>query len=143
MFYNKSCSYTFLKIHRKKPVPGLTPATLLKKRLWHRCFPVNFTKFLRNLFYRTPTDDCFFMTEWCKKTLDQDNHNITYFHVYAHNSEINAMIVRLRLILNFITIIKINLIIISTSKFFFFTSYILVIFYSILRISPKLRRVTK
>ena len=23
------------------------PATLLKKRLWHRCFPVNFTKFLR------------------------------------------------------------------------------------------------
>ena len=23
------------------------PATLLKKRLWHRCFPVNFVKFLR------------------------------------------------------------------------------------------------
>ena len=23
------------------------PATLLKKRLWHRCFPVNFAKFLR------------------------------------------------------------------------------------------------
>ena len=23
------------------------PATLLKKRLWHRCFPVNFEKFLR------------------------------------------------------------------------------------------------
>ena len=22
-------------------------ATLLKKRLWHRCFPVNFAKFLR------------------------------------------------------------------------------------------------
>ena len=27
-------------------VAGLTPATLLKKRLWHRCFPVNFAKFL-------------------------------------------------------------------------------------------------
>ena len=26
------------------------PATLLKKTLWHRCFPVNFTKFLRTLF---------------------------------------------------------------------------------------------
>ena len=25
---------------------GLFPATLLKKRLWHRCFPVNFAKFL-------------------------------------------------------------------------------------------------
>ena len=26
---------------------GLRPATLLKKTLWHRCFPVNFVKFLR------------------------------------------------------------------------------------------------
>ena len=26
------------------------PATLLKKRLLHRCFPVNFTKFLRTPF---------------------------------------------------------------------------------------------
>ena len=25
----------------------LRPATLLKKRLWYRCFPVNFAKFLR------------------------------------------------------------------------------------------------
>ena len=28
-------------------VAGLRPATLLKKRLWHRCFPANFAKFLR------------------------------------------------------------------------------------------------
>ena len=26
------------------------PATLLQKRLWHRCFPVNFAKFLRTPF---------------------------------------------------------------------------------------------
>ena len=32
-------------------VPGLRPATLSKKRLWHRCFPVNFMKFLRTPFY--------------------------------------------------------------------------------------------
>ena len=31
-------------------VAGLRPATLLKKRLWHRCFLVNFTKFLRTTF---------------------------------------------------------------------------------------------
>ena len=30
--------------------PATRPATLLKKRLWHRCFPVNFTKFLRTSF---------------------------------------------------------------------------------------------
>ena len=28
-------------------VEGLSPATLLKKRLWHRCFPLNFANFLR------------------------------------------------------------------------------------------------
>ena len=32
-------------------VEGLSPATLLKKRLWHRCFPVNFAKFLRTPFF--------------------------------------------------------------------------------------------
>ena len=31
-------------------VAGLRPATLLKKRLWHRCFPVNFAKFQRTTF---------------------------------------------------------------------------------------------
>ena len=31
-------------------VAGLRPATLLKRRLWHRCFPVNFVKFLRTTF---------------------------------------------------------------------------------------------
>ena len=47
------------RIHRKMPGPeslfykftGLSPATLLKKRLWHKCFPVNFVKFLRALFF--------------------------------------------------------------------------------------------
>ena len=29
---------------------GLRPASLFKKRLWHRYFPVSFVKFLRTLF---------------------------------------------------------------------------------------------
>ena len=32
-------------------VTGLKPATLLKKRLWHRSFPVNFAKFLKTPFF--------------------------------------------------------------------------------------------
>ena len=32
-------------------VAGLRPVTLLKKRLWHSCFPVNFAKFLRTPFF--------------------------------------------------------------------------------------------
>ena len=34
-----------------KKVAGLRPATLLKKRLWRRCFSVNVVKFLRTPFY--------------------------------------------------------------------------------------------
>ena len=37
-------------------VAGLKPATLLKKGPWHRCFPVNFAKFLRNTFFQ-PTEN--------------------------------------------------------------------------------------
>ena len=32
-----------------------------KKTLWRRCFPVNFEKFLRTPFYKTPPDDCFYI----------------------------------------------------------------------------------
>ena len=31
-------------------VAGLRPATLLKKKLWHRCFPLNFATLLRTPF---------------------------------------------------------------------------------------------
>ena len=34
--------------------------SLLKKRLWHRCFPVNLWNFYEYLFYRTPLGDCFY-----------------------------------------------------------------------------------
>ena len=40
-------------------VVGLRPVTLLKKRPWHKCFPVNFAKFLRTSFCRTALDNCF------------------------------------------------------------------------------------
>ena len=36
-----------LRIFSKFTGKHLKPETLLKKRLWHRCFPVNFVKFLR------------------------------------------------------------------------------------------------
>ena len=32
-------------------VPNLRTGTLLKKSVWHRCFPVNFAKFLRTTFF--------------------------------------------------------------------------------------------
>ena len=40
-------------------VPGLGLATVLKKELWHRCFPLILVKFLRTAFYRTTAKGCF------------------------------------------------------------------------------------
>ena len=42
-------------------------ATLLKKRLWHRCFHVNFAKFLRALFLTNTYGGCFCLCS-CYKT---------------------------------------------------------------------------
>ena len=33
-------------------ISDLRPATLLKMRHWHRCFPVNFVKFLKTPFFQ-------------------------------------------------------------------------------------------
>ena len=43
VFYKKGVLKNFAKF-------CLRSATLLKKRLWHRCFPVNFANFLRAPF---------------------------------------------------------------------------------------------
>ena len=39
-------------------VAVLRPATLLKKRPWHRRFPVNFAKFLRTSFFQNTFGGC-------------------------------------------------------------------------------------
>ena len=45
----------FDKVHTKKSLLRSSrfprPASLSNKRLWHRCFPVNFAKFLRTPFF--------------------------------------------------------------------------------------------
>ena len=58
VFYKKGVLRYFPKFTGKhlcqslffNKVAGLSPATLLKKTLWRRCFPVNFVKFLRTPF---------------------------------------------------------------------------------------------
>ena len=44
---SKKYSYKFCKTRRKTPVP----VSFLIKRLPHRCFPVNFTKYVRIPFF--------------------------------------------------------------------------------------------
>ena len=53
VYFRSSHPELFCKFTGKRLCPS--PATLLKKRLWYRCFPVNSAIFLRILlfFYRT------------------------------------------------------------------------------------------
>ena len=49
-------------------VAGLRLATLFKKRLRHRCFPVNFRKFLRTLFVQNTSGGCFYCSHFIHET---------------------------------------------------------------------------
>ena len=51
--------HTCLNVYQKQPPKVLyenRPATLLKKRLWHRCFHVNFAKFSRTSFLQNSSE---------------------------------------------------------------------------------------
>ena len=71
MFCQKDVLKNFTKFTGKQlcqslffnKVVGLRPATLLKKRLWDRCFPMNFVKFLRSpLFILNTSYGCFWIS---------------------------------------------------------------------------------
>ena len=47
-------------------VADLRPVTLLKKRLWRMCFPVNLATFLRIPFLQNSSGGCFCITDILK-----------------------------------------------------------------------------
>ena len=58
-------------------VAGLRPATLSKKKLWHRFFLVNFAKFLRTPFLR---GDCFWSASLlCKRPKKSPNYHLNKY----------------------------------------------------------------
>ena len=62
VFFTKGVLKDFAKLTGKclcqslffNKVADLRSVTLLQKRLWHRCFPVDFAKFLRTPFFTEP-----------------------------------------------------------------------------------------
>ena len=60
-FFNKVAERLFFKFWHR-------PATLSKKSLWHRCFPVNLAKFLRTPFLQNSSGGCF-----CKLQVNEKN----------------------------------------------------------------------
>ena len=67
----KMVSFEILQNSSENTCAWPKPATLLKKRLWHRCFSVNFAKFLR-----TP-----FLTEHLRWLLLEIRHCHFYFQL--------------------------------------------------------------
>ena len=82
-----------------KKVAGFRPATLLKKRLWHRCFPENFANFLRTPFLqstsgrlllkRAPSNLLKNNNQWCKKN---KNPYCSYSNIPFHSLNISITI---------------------------------------------------
>ena len=54
-------------------VAGLQPAVLLTKRLRLSCFHVNFHKFFKNFFHRTPLGNCFLKFCWTMKDMEDSD----------------------------------------------------------------------
>ena len=53
----KRCFWKLCKIYKKKPVVEPETCNFIKKRIQHRCFPVNFAKIFRT-YFRISSDDC-------------------------------------------------------------------------------------
>ena len=74
-------------------VAGLGPSTLFKKSLWHRCFPVNFEKFLKTPFLQNTSGRLFLTFEGSLNLtnlkLGWINHNYCIFkNVFIHFSRL-------------------------------------------------------
>ena len=54
-----SVKKVFLEISQNSQENTCAKVSLLKRRFWHRCFPVNFVKFLEHLFLRNAFGGCF------------------------------------------------------------------------------------
>ena len=61
MFCKKGALKKFAKFTRKHLCQSLffNGVALLKMRLWHRCFPVTFARFLRTPFLKNTSGGCF------------------------------------------------------------------------------------
>ena len=88
-------------------VAGVRPAILLKKRLWHRCFPVNFAKFLRTPFQQNTSwrlllllhksvRNCVCWNEleldWCR-TLDEEDFVKSCPSTEEHFAQVNTSVI--------------------------------------------------
>ena len=81
-------------------MPGLRPATLLKKSLWHRCFPMNFAKFLGTPFLQNTFGRLLLYLFWLKTLKNLTSQKISKWEIQqllALSMQINQQTMILRL----------------------------------------------
>ena len=96
MFYKKRVLRNYAKYTGKhlcqrlffNKVAGLRSATLLKKRLRHRCFPVNLVKFLRTNFLQNTSGRLLLFTPLLRLGYNYDKKFPFSFHRYVHFANI-------------------------------------------------------
>ena len=105
-----SCYKSFLKFFANTPtaessvteVAVLRPATLLKKRLWHRCLPVNLMKFLRTPFLQNTSDiDISLLSRRCNDILRITVHGDETFNPCTNKIMLTAAINNIKNTQNF------------------------------------------
>ena len=78
----------FAKFTGKHLCQSLFLIFLWKKRLWHRCFPVNFAKFLRKAFFTEHFRWLLLILPWClwKKIGKGSEHQEKYFIFFSKST---------------------------------------------------------
>ena len=82
-------------------VEGLRPAALLKKRLWHKCFPLNFVKLLRTPFLQNTSGRlllCFWFLSFHQnlKVCALKIRTIKYFQEKLHHGYFTGFLIAIR-----------------------------------------------
>ena len=80
VFCKKGVLKNFSKFTGKHLCQSLRPATLLKKRLWHRYFPVNFAKFVRTPFLQNSSGRLLLLRPWENDFVFSGSARIYFYH---------------------------------------------------------------
>ena len=129
MFCEKGVLRNFIKFTGKhlcqslffNKVAGLRWATLLKNKLWHRCFPVNFAKFLRTPFLTEHLWLLLLTQQYCQMIckpyyLDKQHANISPLILMTNS--LLAMHCSQKTTFHFLTVFNVHTCIISVRNHF-------------------------
>ena len=88
-----SVKKVFIEISQNWQESTCARASFLTKRLWHRCFPVNFVKFLRTHFY-LEHPWCYFRQKLNGESVASSGSNLENNWVFERNPVVHVNVAR-------------------------------------------------